>query len=266
MGRATSLDGRVAIVAGGSGGIGAVTVKLLLARGMRVAIAAQNDSLLEAIAAETVSYGERVLVVPTDITRRADVDDLVAHTMNAFGRIDVLANVAGVGSRPSFADSTNEELERVVLVNLLGAALLMHAVIPVMKAHGGGAIVNVGSVAGEAGVMGMYSATKFGLRGLCDTVRREMRSHNISVSLIEPAFVATRMNAAMKGLPPPEIVADAIVAAVVRPRRVRIVPAVYRVPVLFTKLFPGLTDLIFGDARIQRQLNRNAEVEMGGGS
>ena len=77
----------------------------------------------------------------------------------------------------------------MLAVNLLGAARMMHAVLPVMKAQRRGAIVNVGSVAGEAGVLGMYSGSKFGLRGLNDSVRREVRSYGIGVTLIEPGFV-----------------------------------------------------------------------------
>jgi NAD(P)-dependent dehydrogenase (short-subunit alcohol dehydrogenase family) len=230
---------------------------------MRLAIAARNDALHDAMAAETASFRDRVLIVPTDVTSRAEVDAMVARTRQAFGRIDVLINLAGVGSRPSFLDSTDDELARAVAVNLLGAARLMHAVLPVMREQRSGAVVNVGSVAGEAGVMGMYSATKFGLRGLSDTVRREMRPHKVSVSLIEPGLVATPMNAAMRGLPPPEIVTRAIIDAIERPRRVRVVPSVYRLPILFTKIFPGITDLVFGHARIQTVLNRNADVEMG---
>jgi len=104
----------------------------------------------------------------------------------------VLANVAGVGSSPSFCDSTDEELERVLAVNLLGAARMMHAVLPIMKAQRRGSIVNVGSIAGGSGVMGMYSGSKFGLRGLTDSVRREVRSENIGVTLIEPASCVRR--------------------------------------------------------------------------
>jgi NAD(P)-dependent dehydrogenase (short-subunit alcohol dehydrogenase family) len=129
-----------------------------------------------------------------------------------------------------------------------------------MKAQRSGAIVNVGSVAGEAGVMGIYSASKFGLRGLTDSLRRELRSDGIGVTLIEPGFVQTTMNGPMRNLPPPEIVADAIVAAVERPRRRHIVPGGYRVPVFLIKVFPGLTDLVFGDARVQRRLNRDARA------
>jgi NAD(P)-dependent dehydrogenase (short-subunit alcohol dehydrogenase family) len=130
-----------------------------------------------------------------------------------------------------------------------------------MKAQRRGWIVNVGSIAGEVGVMGMYTASKFGLRGLTDTVRREVREYSIGVTLLQPGFVRTAMNAAMGDrLPGPEIVADAIVRAVGRPRRGRIVPASYRLPVFIAKLFPGLTDLVFGNARIQERLNRDARA------
>jgi len=254
-------DQRVAIVAGASGGIGSATVRALLAARYVVVLAAPQDALLDALAREVEPFGERVLFVPTDITVRADVDALVARALVAFGRIDVLANVAGIGSSPSLCDCTDDELERVLAVNLLGAARLMHAVLPVMKAQRRGAIVNVGSVAGEAGVMGIYSASKFGLRGLSDSVRREVRSYNVGVTLVEPGFVRTPMNPSMRDLPGPEIVADAIVAAASRPSRVRIVPASYRVPVFLMKAFPVLADLVFGDARIQRRLNRDARAE-----
>jgi NAD(P)-dependent dehydrogenase (short-subunit alcohol dehydrogenase family) len=246
---------------GASGGIGAATVRAFLTARFVVVLAAPQDALLEAIVRELGPFGERVLVVPTDITVRGDVDALVARTLVAFGRIDVLANVAGIGSSPSLCDCTDGELERVLAVNLLGAARLMHAVLPVMKAQRRGAIVNVGSVAGEAGVMGIYSASKFGLRGLSDSVRREVRSFNVGVTLVEPGFVRTPMNPAMRDLPGPEIVANAIVAAASRPRRVRVVPASYRVPVFLMNWFPAFADLVFGDARIQRRLNRDARAE-----
>src|SRR5579862_5621435 len=137
----------------------------------------------------------------------------------------------------------------------------MHAVLPIMKAQRRGAIVNVGSVAGEAGVIGIYSASKFGVRGLSDSVRREMRSLGVSVSLIEPGFVRTQMNAAMgDGLPSPEIVANAIVRAVESPKRRIIVPWQYAIPVFIANVFPGFIDLVFGDARIQDRLNRDARA------
>lgn len=256
-----SLHGLVAIVSGASGGIGSATARAFADAGVDVVLAAPEDESLHAVAREVQARGVRALTVPTDVTRRAQIDALVERTMAEFGRIDIVANVAGVGSSPSLSDSTDEELERVVAVNLLGSARLIHAVLPVMKAQRRGWIVNVGSIAGEVGVMGMYTASKFGVRGLSDTLRREVRSFNIGVTLVQPGFVRTAMNAAMGDrLPGPEIVANAIVRAVSKPRRGRIVPASYHVPVFIAKLFPGLVDVVFGDARIQQRLNRDARA------
>ncbi len=258
------LGGSTAIVMGASGDIGSATVRALAAAGANVVLAApvSETAALKMLAAEAEVRGVRALVVPTDVTVRSDIDRLVRSTLEAFASIDVLANAAGIGSSPALCDDTDEELRRVVEVNLLGSARTIHAVLPVMKAQRRGAIVNVGSVAGEAGVMGIYSASKFGLRGLTDTVRREARSSKIGVTLIEPGFVRSRMNAAMgDGLPSPDIVARAVVAAVLRPRRCVIVPRYYAVPVAIAKLFPGLVDRVFGDARIQQRLNRDARAE-----
>lgn len=256
-----SLHGLVAIVSGASGGIGSATALALADAGAHVVLAALDGEALHEAGRQVASRNVRALVVPTDITHRDEIDRLVERTLSEFGRIDILANVAGIGSSPSLCDSTDEELERVLAVNLLGPARLIHAVLPVMKAQRRGWIVNVGSIAGEVGVMGMYTASKFGLRGLTDTVRREVREYSIGVTLLQPGFVRTAMNAAMGDrLPGPEIVADAIVRAVGRPRRGRIVPASYRLPVFIAKLFPGLTDLVFGNARIQERLNRDARA------
>lgn len=257
-------EGGVAIVVGASGDIGSATVRAFGAAGAHVVLAAPQSEMpvMDRLAAEAQRFGVRALIVPTDVTVRADVDRLVATALREFETIDVLANVAGLGSSPALCDDSDDDLRRIVEVNLLGCARTMHAVLPVMKMQRRGSIVNVGSVAGEAGVMGMYSATKFGLRGLTDSVRREARSSNVGVTLVEPGFVRSRLNHAMgDGLPSPDIVARAIVRAAVRPRRRIIVPAYYILPVCLVKLFPGLTDRVFGDARIQRRLNRDSRAD-----
>ena len=261
-----SLSGLVAIVAGASGGIGSATVRALVQRRADVVLAAPEAEILESLAREAIAGGVRALAVPTDLTHRSQIDRLVAKTLVTFGRIDVLVNVAGVGSSPSLCESTDEELQRVLAVNLLGPARLIQSVLPAMKAQRSGAIINVGSLAGEAGIMGIYSSSKFGLRGLSDSVRREVRSYNVAVSLIEPGFVRTPMNTAMGDrLPGPEIVAEAIVAAITRPRRRMIVPGNYRFPVLLAQAFPGLVDIVFGNRHIQNRLNRDARAARNGG-
>lgn len=257
------VRGSVTLIAGASGGIGSATALAFARAGSDLVLSAPatERAALDDLAERARAFGVRVEVVPADITSRAQIDRLIEAARSAFGRIDVLANIAGIGSRPSLADSTDDEIVDVFNVNLVGCARLMHAVIPVMRAQKRGAIVTIGSVAGEAGVMGVYSASKFGMRGLCDSVRRELRSERISVTLIEPGFVRTSMNEAMgDGLPGPEVVADAIVRSVAHPRRIRIVPKRYILPVVAARLFPGIFDLIFGDARIQQRLNRDARA------
>jgi NAD(P)-dependent dehydrogenase (short-subunit alcohol dehydrogenase family) len=257
-----TLLAKAVIITGASGGIGSVTVRAFAQRGAHVVLAAPESELLrlEALAKEARELGARALVVPTDVTVRADVDRLVARTVEEFGTVHVLAYIAGVGSSPSLCDCTDEEIERVLNVNLLGCARAIHAVLPVMKARRSGSIVAVGSIAGETGVMGVYSASKFGVRGLCDSVRREVMSCNIGVTLIEPGFVRSEMNAAMEGLPSPQVVADAIVAAALRPRRHVIVPGRYRIPVFIFGRMPWFTDIVFGNVRIQERLNRDSRA------
>jgi len=256
------IPGLVAIVAGASGSIGSATVRALCASGVNVVLAALGDEKLDELGKEAQASGVRVLVVPTDLRERSQIDLLVAKTLVAFERIDILINTAGVGASPSLCETTDAELEAVLDINLLGPARLIQAVLPAMKAQRRGSIVNIGSIAGEAGVMGIYSASKFGLRGLTDSVRREVRSYNIDVTLIQPGFVRSAMNPAHGDrLPGPEIVADAVLAALARPRRKHIVPSGYRLPVLVASTFPALIDAIFGNARIQDRLNRDARAQ-----
>lgn len=256
------LPGTVAIVAGASGSIGTVTVRALIARGINVVLAALYDPILDALAVQAQAAGVRALVIPTDLRRRSDIDFLVAKTLVTFSRIDILVNAAGIGASPSLCETTDAEMEDVVDINLLGPARLIQAVLPIMKAQRRGSIVNIGSVAGETGVMGIYSASKFGLRGLSDTIRREVRSYNIDVTLIQPGFVRSPMNPSLGDrIPGPEIVADAVIAALAKPRRKHIVPSGYRLAVLVARAFPFLVDVVFGDARIQDRLNRDARAQ-----
>jgi len=120
----------------------------------------------------------------------------------------------------------------------------MRAVVPIMRAQGRGAIVNIGSVAGEVGIGGAYSATKFALRGMTDSVRRELRGTGIGVTLIEPGYIATPSNG-RTGLPGPEIVAAAVERALKRPRRRIVVPAKYRPAIPLANALPFLVDRLY---------------------
>lgn len=178
-----------------------------------------------------------------DLTDAAAVERLVPTVLDRYGRVDVLVNCAGVGGGHSVLTDAGE-VRRMIAVNLEAPIALMRRIVPHMLERRSGAIVNVGSVAGEVGVSGVYSATKFGLRGVTDSVRRELRGTGVGVSLIEPSYIATPMTAHRSApMPGPEIVADAILAAIARPVRRMTVPrrvgVVRYVEALVPRVFDG---------------------------
>jgi short-subunit dehydrogenase len=241
----------VVVVTGASSGIGRVIATRLGRPGNVVVLAARRAAELAAAAAEIEAAGGAALVVPTDVRDPAEVDRLVARAAEPTGRIDALVNNAGLGGADSvLADDAT--VTAMVEVNLLAPIRLMRAVVPVMRAQGGGAIVNIGSVAGEVGVKGTYSATKFALRGLTDSVRRELAGTRIGVSLIEPGYIASARNAHRRNLPGPEIVADAVERALRRPRRRVVVPARYRAVIVLANALPALTDRVYAGRAARR--------------
>ncbi|MBM2623121.1 SDR family NAD(P)-dependent oxidoreductase [Actinoplanes sp. LDG1-06] len=230
----------VVIVTGASSGIGRVTAERLARNGATVVLAARRADKLTALAAELPN----AVAVPTDVRDPAAIADLVARAAEINGRVDGLVNNAGVGGVASVL-SADDAVEGMIQVNLLAPIRLMRAVVPLMRDQGGGAIVNIGSVAGEVGMSGVYSATKFALRGMTDSVRRELAGTGIGVTLIEPGYIAGAANRNRSGLPGPEIVAAAVEKALRRPRRRMIVPARYRVAILAANVLPAVADRMY---------------------
>ncbi|GGL06157.1 SDR family NAD(P)-dependent oxidoreductase [Mangrovihabitans endophyticus] len=240
----------VVIVTGASRGIGRAIAVRLGEAGMHVVLAARRAEELTAVAARIPAS----TVAPTDVRDPAAVTSLVERAASVSGRIDALVNNAGVGGSSSvLADPRT--VDDMIDVNLRAPIALMRAVVPVMRAQGGGAIVNIGSVAGEVGIGGAYSATKFALRGMTDSVRRELAGTGIGVTLVEPGFIATDTNG-RRGLPGPEIVAAAVQRAIRRPRRRIVVPARYRVLIPLAATLPAAVDRMYagqaarGDGRV----------------
>ncbi len=232
----------VVVITGASSGIGAATARELAARGHRLVIAARRAERLEALAEELAAMAE-VLPVPVDVTHPESVRALAGRAVERFGRLDVWINNAGVGQGPAWWHLEPAELRRLIDTNLTAAILAAQAAVPYMIRQGGGHLINVASVAGHVGVAAVYSATKFGLRGHSEALRRELRPYGIHVSLVSPGFVRTEMTA---GYPGPMASAERVARAIARllhhPRREVVVPGWYRTFIYFNRLAPGLVD------------------------
>lgn len=241
------LKDSIVVITGASSGIGAAAARELARQGAVVVLAARRADDLTRLADEIVREGGRALAIPTDISRYADIQTLFEKALAAYGRVDILINNAGIGGGKPLAEMSDVALENTVAVNLIGPARCARAAIPQMRRQGSGLILNIGSVAGEVATLGIYSATKFGLRGLNDALRRELWQDNIDVVLIAPGFIQTPMTSGLKiPMPGPEAVVNAILSAIRRPRRKIVVPWIYRLLMYFGKLTPWLVDRIIG--------------------
>ena len=186
------LDGAVVIVTGASSGIGAATGRMAAGRGAKVVLAARRADRIDALAAELPDS----LAVPTDLRDPAQIAQMVAATLDRFGRVDVLVNNAGQGLHVPVEQIRLDDLRAVTELNFYAPLLAMQAVIPAMRKQGGGAIVNVSSMTSRMVLPGVggYSATKAALNMLSAVARKELASDGIVVSIVYPAVTATEFH------------------------------------------------------------------------
>ena len=189
------LEGKVVIVTGGGRGIGRALALSLGKEGCSVAVVSRTGHEIIAVASEIESLGGRGLAVKADISNSEDVKDMVGRVLEVYGTVDILVNDAGAFRYANLVDMTDEDWDLLIDVNLKGTFLCCRAVLPTMLKQGLGRIINISSIAGKMGHAGesAYSASKFGVIGLTESLAAEVKDDNIVVSTVLPGLTNTRM-------------------------------------------------------------------------
>ena len=184
---------KVVIITGASSGIGRATAVALAPERAKLVLVARREEMLRSLAEEVKSAGGTAFVLPLDLRQREHVKQLVQSTQDRFGRIDVLINNAAFGYYGSVENTPAEIIREIFDLNFESPLLASQLVIPIMRAQGGGHIINISSVAGKRGLplSGIYSATKFALNGISEALRVEVQGSGIEVSIINPGATRT---------------------------------------------------------------------------
>jgi NAD(P)-dependent dehydrogenase (short-subunit alcohol dehydrogenase family) len=219
---AGKLAGKVVAVTGGARGIGRAVAAAAAGAGAWVAI---GDVHLQAAQSTAKEIGSRVLALPLDVSDPKSFEQFLAEVERQLGPLDVLVNNAGVMTLGALAEENPDALRRMVDVNLYGSITGSRLALRRMLSRGSGHLVNVASQLGKATAPGgaTYCATKHGMVGLTEAIRQEVRGTGIQVSLVLPAPVQTELGAGLvspRGVPTiqPEMVAAAVLKALIRPR------------------------------------------------
>ncbi len=199
------LKNKTAIVTGGTRGIGFAIVKTYLENGAKVAVAGSRQESVDKALAQLSEYEGRVMGICPNLCNPEEVANAFASVREKFGRLDILANNAGISSRTSLYDYTLEEFSQILDINLKAVFVCSQAAARIMKEQGGGVIINTSSMVGEYGQPSGcgYPATKFAVNGLTKSLARELAKDQIRVNAVAPGVTRTDMVAAL----PQEMVA-----------------------------------------------------------
>ena len=206
------LQGKVAIVTGSNVGIGKGIAEVFAKEGAKVVINGRRKEVAETVAASIRADGGEALAVPADVTKEQDVLALFKKTISTWGKVDILVNNAGMAVRRPTYEMTLAEWQSVVDLNLTAAFLCSREAFRFMKDHGGGRIINIGSISAQTPRpdAAPYAATKMAIEGLTRSLTLDGRPFNIVSSVIHPGPTASNFNAARGGAGPGKTPADFI--------------------------------------------------------
>ncbi|MCV9885448.1 3-ketoacyl-ACP reductase [Metabacillus halosaccharovorans] len=192
---AQSLKGKVALVTGAGKGIGRATAIALAHEGVNVGLLARTEQDLVEVAKEIEALGVKAAYATADVSSIEEVNAAVEQLKTSLGSVDILINNAGIGKFGKFLELEPEEWKKIIDINLIGVYYVTRAVLPQLIDKNGGDIINISSTAGQKGapVTSAYSASKFGLLGLTESLALEVRKHNIRVTALTPSTVATEL-------------------------------------------------------------------------
>ncbi|TWT14615.1 3-ketoacyl-ACP reductase [Planomicrobium sp. CPCC 101079] len=187
------LKGKTALITGAGKGIGRATAIAFAQEGIHVGLLGRTGANLEEVAKELEQYGVNVTMAVADVANNDSVIAAVEHIKSELGPIDILINNAGIGKFGKFLELSPEDFKNIIDVNLIGIYYVTRAVLPEMIERQSGDIINISSTSGQKGapVTSAYSASKFGVLGLTESLMLEVRKHNIRVSALTPSTVVT---------------------------------------------------------------------------
>ena len=190
-----NIQGKVVVITGASSGLGEATARYLSAEGASVVLGARRQDRIQALARELTGGGGQAIAVTTDVMRREQVKNLVDAAVQAYGRVDVMINNAGLMPQAPLERLKIDEWDRMIDVNIKGVLYGIAAALPHMKQQKAGHFINVSSVAGHKVGPGfaVYAATKHAVRALSEGLRQEVKPYNIRTTVISPGAVATEL-------------------------------------------------------------------------
>ena len=190
-----NIEGKVVVITGGSSGLGEATARHLSAQGAAIVLGARRADRLNILVSELTGQGGRALALVTDVTQRGQVKALVDAAVQAYGRIDVMINNAGLMPQSPLERLKIDDWDQMIDVNIKGVLYGIAAALPYMKEQKAGHFINVSSVAGHKVRAGgvVYSATKHAVRVISEGLRQEVKPYNIRTTVISPGAVATEL-------------------------------------------------------------------------